>query len=219
MKKTVMTLMLAFAILSLQAQTRQNSGNEIQTILPKGKGMGIYGALSLGYTQLDSKDALISGARGGIILGQSLGLGIAGYGFVNDINFHHLTEGIPVRNSLAGGYGGFFIEPVIGSRKAVHVSFPVLFGAGGLSLIERGKWNPLLPPGGGWDYFYHPEERDYDAFLIVEPAAEIELNFTRFLRVAGFVSKRFTTDIALAGISSDVLDGTTIGVTVKLGKF
>jgi hypothetical protein len=210
MRNICLTLLLAVLTFMASAQKNQKMGNnEIQTILPKGKGFGAYGALSMGYTQLDSKDAFVTGARGGIILGQSLGLGVAGYGFLNDVNYHHFFDAYPMRQSLAGGYGGVFIEPIIGSNKAIHLAFPVLFGAGGLALLEYGGWR-------GMDYIY---ERDYDPFLVLEPAAELEFNFTRFLRVAAYVSYRFTTRIDLQNVDENVLRGPTIGAVVKLGKF
>lgn len=210
MNKFFLTILLFVICYIASAQGTQRSGsNEIQTILPKGKGFGAYGALSMGYTQLDSKDAFISGARGGIILSKSLGLGVGGYGFLNDINYRNFFDVYPVRQSLAGGYGGVFVEPIIGSNKAVHLAFPVLFGAGGLALLEYRDWYNM-------EYF---NERDYDPFLIIEPAAELEFNFTRFFRVAAYVSYRFTSRIDIQNVDQDVLRGATAGVTLKLGKF
>ena len=47
----------------------------------------------------------------------------------------------PLNYTLAGGYGGIFIEPILGGTKPVHVSFPVLFGVGGVTLIENYGYN------------------------------------------------------------------------------
>ena len=73
-----------------------------------------------------------------------------------------------VRKSIAGGYGGIFIEPILGGLKPVHVAFPVLFGVGGAGLVRHyasGFWN-------------HPryDSTKGDFFFIVEPAVELEFN-------------------------------------------
>ncbi|NQU88650.1 MAG: hypothetical protein HQ541_23140, partial [Mariniphaga sp.] len=112
-------------------------------------------------------------------------------------------------NGLAGGYGGIFIEPIIGSRLPVHVSFPILFGIGGVALVEDSGW---------WDHNYNYDSES-DVYLVFEPSAEIEVNLTKFLRAAGYVSYRYTSDVELTGMNADVLKGWNMGMAFKLGKF
>jgi hypothetical protein len=49
------------------------------------KVLGFYGSFSMGYSQINSKDALVSGGRAGMIFNHSTAVGIAGYGFVNNM--------------------------------------------------------------------------------------------------------------------------------------
>ena len=208
MKKTMLILLMSVITLAAMAQ-EEKRGREIETLFDKGDGLGFYGAFSMGYTSLDAKDAFTAGGRGGIILGRMLAIGISGTGFVNDIKYHQIVEGNPLAYSLAGGYGGIFIEPVIGYKKPVHVSFPILFGGGGLAIIESQGWHGWEP----WD----PQKQD--GFMLVEPSVEVEFNFTRYLRVAAFASHRFTTKIDMIATSPTVLNTATVGLTVKLGMF
>ncbi len=209
MKKYFLLLIMSWAVLFTNAQEEKR--NEIQTLFSGQSSLGFYGSFSLGYSQINEKDALVSGARGGLIFNHSTAIGLAGYGFVNNMESHMYQNENRMRYSLAGGYGGIFIEPIIGGLKPVHVAFPVLFGMGGIAQVRN--YGP-----GYWEfpYFDTPES---DLFFIIEPAVELEFNLARFFRTAVALSYRFTSDIELFEVSEDVLQGFTFGLTFKFGKF
>jgi len=209
MKKLTMVLLLAVTAMFASAQEKDYNDDEIQTIFSKHQSNGGYGAVSIGYSRIDGMDALITGARGAFIFSHSFAVGIGGYGFVNDFDYKEVVLGNPVNVGLAGGYGGIFIEPIIGARLPAHLSFPVLFGIGGVALVEDSDW---------WDEYYD-YSTDTDAFLVVEPAIELELNLTKFLRAAAYASYRLTSDIDLDGTDPDALNGVNMGLTFKIGKF
>lgn len=210
MKKIALLVILAVTVSFTYAQEENNQNNDLQTIFSKNKGNGGYGAFSLGYSQIDGKDAFITGARAAFIVDHSFAIGLSGSGFVNDLNYEEIIDGNPANIGLAGGYGGLFIEPVIAPRFPVHLSFPVLFGIGGIAKVENSNW---------WEDHYYNYNSESDVYLVFEPSVELELNLTKFMRMAGFVSYRFTSDIELAGINPDVLKGWNVGMTFKLGKF
>jgi hypothetical protein len=113
---------------------------------------------------------------------------------------------------LTGGYGGLYVEPILLPRSPVHLSFPVLFGAGGISFISRDEG------------FNENFIEDSKAFLLIEPSAELELNLTRFFRLAFGASYRFPTqfDVGLPGsytIDVESLRTMSYTVTFKFGKF
>ena len=65
---------------------------------------------------------------------------------------------------------------------------------------------------------------DSEAFLLIEPAAELELNVTRFFRFSVGVSYRFPTsfdtgrsDLPISNIES--IKGASYTATFKFGKF
>jgi hypothetical protein len=112
---------------------------------------------------------------------------------------------------LTGGYGGFIIEPIILPKFPVHISFPILLGAGGISYITQ-------------DMDYHNMVEDSEFFLIAEPSAELEFNITRHFRLALGASYRFASpfDVGASGspsVSSDSLESWTYMMTFKFGKF
>jgi len=171
MKKTALFLMFAVGIFCAHAQDDYNN-DHVRTLFPKNNSNGFYGAFSLGYSQLNGKDALVSGGRLAFIFDHSLAIGLGGYGFVNNLDYHLYYENQPLDYTLAGGYGGLIIEPIVGGRNPVHFSFPILVGLGGAALIEdNAPYNR--------DYYDRFNEVDHDFFFVIEPAVELEANLTR----------------------------------------
>jgi hypothetical protein len=202
-----------------------NTGEEqkIKTIFNVDKGgdrivHGGYGAILMNYTQIDNKDAFLSGIRGMWIINHGIGIGFGGYGFANDLMHDSYNYSIS-DYSLAGGYGGLTIEPIIGAKQPVHVSIPMLFGAGGIASIQR-TWNPYPVQS---DQYYTGDEQ---VFMVFEPGIELELNVVKFFRIAFGGYYRFVSDFDLLiwnGHTYDVikpeLEGFSGGITLKFGKF
>ncbi len=57
-------------------------------------------------------------------------MGFGGTGFINDISYNNAENQY---TNLTGGYGGLLLEPIILPWFPVHVSLPILFGAGGIA--------------------------------------------------------------------------------------
>lgn len=182
---------------------------EIKTLLGRDRAGGGYGAFTAGYSVIDNKHAVLFGGRFGWLACHSIGVGFGATGFMNEFHYEALL-GREV--FLAGGYGGLYIEPILLPRFPVHLSFPVLFGAGGISYVSKeGNINNNLI-------------EDSVAFLIIEPAAELELNLTRFFRFAIGASYRFPTafDVGLSGTptaNAQSIKGMSYTATFKFGKF
>ncbi len=209
MKKIILLLLMALSVMVTNAQ--EEKSNEIKTLFSGQKSLGFYGAFSLGYSQINGKDALVSGGRLGMIFNHSTAIGLAGYGFVNNLDDYKWQDETRMEYSLAGGYGGIFVEPIIGGLEPVHVAFPVLFGVGGVAQVRN--YGP-----GYWEFPYL-DTPDNDLFFIVEPAVDLEFNLARFFRTAATLSYRFTSGVELLGVNQDVLRGLQFGLTFKFGKF
>ena len=170
---------------------------------------GVYAAFTMGYSVIDNRNAVLFGGRFGWLASHSIGIGFGATGFMNE--FHY--EPILGRDvSLAGGYGGLYIEPILFPRFPVHLSFPILFGAGGISYIskENPQNNNLI--------------EDSEAFLLFEPAAEIELNLTTFCRLAIGVSYRFPTSFNIGKSGTHIAHAESLKevnytMSLKFGKF
>jgi len=216
-------LICIVCLLTIGLAQAQENDNGVQTIFgsKKDHSNGGYGALMVGYSKIMDRDALLMGARGGWIIDHNFVLGLGGYGFSTDPkkDVYHQEE-----YQIAGGYGGLLLEPIIGAKKPVHLSFPILIGAGGVAYDKH--WQEETHRGDAITY------EDSDAFFVFEPGAEIEFNMLKFFRVGLSVSYRYTSNINLtykesttspnpptAIGSEDMLRGFTYGMVFKFGKF
>jgi len=211
MKRIILVVLIAstvaagFGQVDETEQIKPKRSDEMMTLLGSSNAIGGYGGLSMLYTQIDNKDAFVFGARGGAIMGHSFAIGFGGSGFVTDL---FPDESLNLDANLAGGYGGLFFEPIILPKYPVHLSIPVLVGAGGIAYNSVDR---------RWEESWYVE--DSEAFFVVEPGAEIELNITKFFRFAIGAYYRFTSNIDLMNTSKDVLNGFSFGVNFKFGKF
>ncbi len=217
MKKLIIVMLLIVVCLPVitHAQSHgyrdnQCNSNEVRTLFGQNAGNGGYIGFTMGYSIIADRNAMVLGGRGAYIMGHSLGLGLGGYAFINEPIYDGFSN---LYFNLAGGYGGFLIEPIIFGKWPVHLSFPVLFGAGAVAwtsysddFFER------------WDT-YDPLLEDASAFLVLEPAAELEFNLVRWMRLSFYTSYRYTTRLDLLDVSPWSLNGWNAGMTLKLGSF
>lgn len=208
MKKTVV-LSVLIILLGSQLYSQDDDNDQLKTLFGDYNPRGFYGAFTIGYSEIDQQQAVVFGGRIEWIISHSIGLGFGGNGFINEYHFD------PVLNQdvfITGGYGGFYVEPIVMPKFPVHISFPILLGIGGVSYITEDFED------------YENMIEDSEVFLVAEPAAELEMNLTRNFRLALGASYRFTTpfDLGTTGssaVSSKSIQGWTYMVTFKFGRF
>ena len=132
--KTKLISILLIALLFGTAVYSYSQEDEEMKLLFKPKheksSNGGYGAFQFGWTQVDGQSAITVGGRGAWIANHYFALGLAGNGFYSNTNdFPNNTNHT---YALYGGYGGILIEPIVASMSTVHVSFPMVFGGGGV---------------------------------------------------------------------------------------
>jgi hypothetical protein len=197
---------------------QEQKSQELKTIFgnsDKKISHGGYGAISVGYTQIDKEDVLTLGGRAAWVIDHHLAMGLAGKAFLNSVyidDYWPTSEGFNNGYYLMGGYGGFFVEPIIAPFFPVHVSFPIMIGGGGLVLND----NTLH--GYDWEYDYY-EPFDWDSYFVFEPGVEIELNVEKFFRIAFGASYRLTSNLHMDYVPKDMMNGFNADVTFKFGKF
>ena len=212
MKKTIIisaVLILLSSASFSQDQESTNKSQEFKTLLGNDHHNGFYGAFTIGYSEIEDKQAVIFGGRFEWIAGHSIGLGFGGSGFINE---NHFDTRLNTNVFLTGGYGGLYIEPILMPNYPVHIAFPILLGCGGISYVtENMDWDQNMI-------------QDSEAFLIAEPGAELEMNLTRNFRLAVGTSYRFTTpfEVGMTGspsVSASALKGFSFMMTFKFGRF
>lgn len=181
---------------------------------------GVYAGLSLGYSTIDGKDAMVFGGRAGWVIDHHFTLGISANCFFNNLNGEYHLQPTEKNYRLGGGYLGVFLEPIIAPNNPVHVSFPIIFGLGGAAVMDRNK---------NYDKDPNYNNTTSSPFFVCEPGVDVEFNLLKFFRLALNASYRHTSDIHLNyyspnglthfNIPADALRGMSYGVTLKFGWF
>ncbi len=214
MKRIVMLVLplcfLAYSANSQETENKEKPRDEIRTLFGNDITHGGYGAVTMGYTQMDDKDAWIVGGRAAWIINHSFALGVGGYGLANDIPLEQTWQD-EEKMSLIVGYGGLLLEPIFMAKQPVHLAMPILIGAGGVSMAPNSYWTN--------DESWDEDGYSNDVFFVIEPGLELELNLTRFMRLSGGVSYRLTSEIELPDMDKDILKGFATTVSLKFGKF
>ena len=223
MRHQLLSLALLFLTTTAPAWLHAQADSlPMRTLIGSGSGRsnGGWGGLSAHYTRIMDQDALLAGVRGGWIIDHQVTIGFAGYGLVTNVpnanyDAHLAGEGRFVQRTsqFRMGYGGVLIEPVIGYRSAVHVTLPILIGAGGA--VYETYENPYGYPGRPFPTYHE----DAQAFFVVEPGVNLELSLIKLVRLDLGVSYRYTSDITLPATPKDALRGFNAGVTLKVGRF
>ena len=213
-------LLLALADVPTIAQTTDDAA--MRTLLGGNKDLhhGGWGGVTTHYTRIMDQDALLTGIRGGWIIDHRLTIGLAGHGLVTQVPnkaYDDLQiangEFLRRKSSLYMGYGGLLIEPIIAYRSPIHISLPVIIGAGGVT-YGNSRWSSYDN-----DQFDLDDHYDAQAFFVVEPGVELEFNVISLVRVGVGASYRYTTDLDLPATPKDALRGLNPGVSIKVGCF
>ncbi len=176
------------------------------------RNMGAFGGFGFGYTEMASREAIEINLQGGIIYNHWLAAGI----YLNPFfTISPLTDKYTNDDaSLLGGYGGLFVSPIIYSNALIHATVPVYLGYGNVSyeLYDDVESTNRIEDSG--------------RFWVFNPGVEVELNVLRFVRVAVGGYYRYCGNVRLyydqGGdqiLSSNFLNGFSLGVKLRFGKF
>ena len=209
MKKTLFLLLITAFGLNMNAKgcdtTRTDNG--VRTIFNDAKLVGGYVGISTRGFEINNHVGFGLGGEVALVMGRKFNIGFSGYALGTDVPSPYVdANGYNYFYDMA--YGGFYVEPMIGSKWPVHFTFPVTLGAGGVSQSRYRIYDEL------WHSSY-----DADWFFVAEAGANVELNLFKFMRIAGGVNYRLTSDVYLLGGSKQQLSGLGANVTLKLGWF
>jgi len=210
MKNFLLLMVLSAICLSTNAQ--KFGKNRPATLIDKGTPLGFYVGVSTGTLNAINDPYLKVGGYAGLQMDRKFTVGVGGFAYSNDLaEFSGDTSGM----FGEGGYGGLFFEPVAFSEKAIHITFPVLVGAGSTAFYE---YDPSFDPWYERFENYHHDFHSSRNYLFVEPGVNIEFSLVRFLRMG--VGASYMMSSAFSENSrNDNIDGLNWNMNIRLGWF
>jgi hypothetical protein len=188
-----------------------NDPREIKALLSKDNDLNGFGGMDVKVSDVKSTRTLMMGGYGGVLVNRNYMLGIGAYGLVTAPEFDGvLPDATPRDLNLYGGYAGLIIGGTVFTKELVHLSIPVLLGAGNLQVSDHNFFT------GAGDNEYIIEQ---STFFVIEPAAQLEFNLTRTLRLAAGASYRWVEGINLINVDNNDLIGLTGVLSLKFGRF
>lgn len=217
MKYILILITSCLVVFSAAAQkyvdTSDPDDDEIKSLLNKGNDLNAFGAADLKIGDFKGERGLLVGAYGGFIINRRFLFGVAGYGLVTGLEFEGSVPNQSVLKplNLNGGYGGVLIGATIAPRELVHISMPIVLGAGSMEVTDRNFFinNPV-------DSEFTIEN---SIFFVLEPGIEIEFNITKYFRLGTGATYRYVTGLDLANVTNDELSGVNALISFRFGRF
>lgn len=216
-KRSLITTFLVTLACALSAQryvdTNDPDNEEIKSLLNKENDLNGFGGADLKISDFKGERGLLVGAYGGLVINRRYLFGLAGYGLVTDIEFEGTLPGRDTTKTLNlyGGYGGVLIGASIAPKELIHISIPILLGAGAFEVEDESFFNSNLS---------EPEfVVENSVFFVVEPGIEIEFNVSNHFRLGFGATYRYITGSDLLNVSDEEVTGATGMISFRFGRF
>ncbi len=189
-----------------------NDPNEVKSLLSKDNDIKGFGGADLKVGNINHERSLLVGGYGGVIVNKHFIFGLAGYGLATDNKFFGVPPGQSAEKelNLYGGYAGLMVGGVLFPKEMLHVSIPIILGAGNFEVSDENYFN------NGIDTNFTV---DKSAFFVIEPGFQLEANITSNLRIGAGATYRLVQVSDLIHIKDKELTGHTILLSVRFGRF
>ncbi|WP_139793866.1 hypothetical protein [Reichenbachiella faecimaris] len=204
---------MAFNQSQAQQYTDKPKNSEVKSLIGKEKDITGFGNIDFRVGEMVDQQALVIGAYGGLLINKNFMFGVAGYGLATESKFEgYNPETNETRElNLYGGYAGMLLGFKVASREIIHLSVPMIIGAGQLDVSDDNYFD--LANG---DNEFVLEST---SFFVFEPTALVELNISHHFRLGFGVGYRLVRGSSLENLSDDDLTGYSGVVSIQLGKF
>lgn len=213
----IQTILLAFFISASAQETEviyseKEDKRPMKTLFKDDKGFGGHLSLNVKGTEFYDETAMLLGGELVFTLSHALNIGIAGYGMPSRIDYRDTDNLYLNPLYVEMGYGGLFIEPVFFDQEVVHLTVPVLIGAGWAGLTDARFFDQP-------NYNYPLRITDESAFFVFEPGINMEVNLVRYVKLTLGGSYRMINGSSIEGLSDNDMSGFTFGGGIRIGWF
>jgi len=191
--KGPLQLMIALLVLGLGSLQAQH-----ETLFNNARVVGAFGGPITEYGLSNDLNGAVGGG-GGLVINNIF---IGGYGMAA-VDFDRLYEEGEV-DVLDIGHGGFWLGGTYQPHRLLHLYGSARLGWGAIN-IDLNDGTPY---------------RDLDKIFVATPELGVELNLTRWFRLAGTVGYRHVAGVNEdRGLKGDDFSGAIAGVTLRFGWF
>jgi hypothetical protein len=175
--------------------------------------LGLYVAPEVQYGQLNGGFTAFGGASAMLMIGKRFAIGVTGQGSLDE---SYSPKGVAPKY-MQGAFGGVKMEYIAKPNSAIHVSFPLVIGAGMVSV------DSTLNKGGQSEHHLYNNGKDFgdNTFVVIQPGIQLEGNLIRYAKF--FVGGSYRIAVASSGnaanIPSNSLAGLSVNAGLKLGLF
>lgn len=216
MKKAVSVIFLTISLFVHSQQyvdTNDPKNDEVKSLLSKGNDLNGFGAIDLKVGNFVGERALLTGAYGGFIINRRYLFGVAGYGLVTNVGFEGTIPNDPTARklNLHGGYGGVIIGVTVAHKELMHLSIPIVMGAGSFEVVDKNYFGSNLA-----DSEFTIEN---SIFFVLEPGIQLEFNITKYFRIGAGITYRYISGTELANLEDEDVTGTSGILSFRFGRF
>lgn len=215
--KYLISILLIFGYASSFCQrymdTNDPKDEEVKSLLSQKNDLNAFGAADLKVGDFKGERGLLVGAYGGFVINRRYLFGVAGYGLVTNVEFEGLVPGATETKNLNlhGGYGGILIGGMIAHKELIHISIPIVLGAGSFEVVDK-------------DFFINnPADSEFTientVFFVAEPGIELEFNITKYFRLGAGATYRYISGTELENVRDEDVSGTTAMISFRFGRF
>jgi hypothetical protein len=194
---------LFLAMLVVCAFAARAAAAEEEETLVKGKlDHTWFLAYGLKATPVIGETEVLCALRGGWIIDHTLVVGSGLYWVGDGTCTREIRTG--EQENVDFAYLTLEFEYIQNSSKLIHPSVCLLIGSAHVSYQKDVEY---------------PDREPRDEFLVIEPGANVILNVTKFFRLSLGGSYRFVSDVELRGLRNSDLDGFSLNLVGKFGRF
>jgi hypothetical protein len=175
---------------------------QTQTLFGNADVKGAFGGPLLEFSEVNGEFAVDVGGGGALVINDFF---LGGYGM--GTTFNDVTVG-EKDYTIQFGHGGFWLGYVYKPEKIVHVYSQVKTGWGNIRLLEE--------PNDDKD-----DAAFRDAVYVLTPELGLEINVTKFLKVALTGGYRWVADVdnTPGGLTQDDFNSWQGGISFRIGGF
>jgi hypothetical protein len=208
------------------------NGQETKTVInhfkpfKKVNTLGLYVAPEIQYGVMAGSFTPIGGLTGMLQVNNKWGIGVSGFSTLKDFAPKQLSPTKAYR--FDAQYGGLNLEYTPKPEGVVHVSFPLLLGAGMSNIGSALEMNDMHDGNNDMENHLNNDGHEKDnAFAIIQPGINLESNLFKYGKV--FIGAKYRLAMGKSGMvdltnpmpvtTASQLNGFSINAGLKIGLF